>query len=124
MHHIHIWDVCVLVSVMMLWNRKYQEFDLVVSSVTTKVKGVAQTNLPEFGEVVWDVVDYSGPAVQVGVQVSPSFIPGSSGGLNHPGLSFQSKNSFFVLTNVIVTKNQKQGKCPEVLCRHVSLTSS
>lgn len=61
----------------MLWNRKYQEFDLVVSSVTTKVKGVAQTNLPEVGEVVWDVVDYSGPAVQVRVQVSSSFIPGS-----------------------------------------------
>lgn len=45
---------------MMLWNRKYQEFDLVVSSVTTKVKGVAQTNLPGIGNVVWDVVDYSG----------------------------------------------------------------
>lgn len=29
---------------------------------------------------------------------------------------FQSKNSFFVVTNVIVSKNQKQGKCPEVLC--------
>lgn len=30
-------------------------------------------------------------------------------------LSSQDKNSFFVATNVIVTKNQKQGKCPEVL---------
>lgn len=45
-------------SIMMLWNRKYQEFDLVVSSVTTKVKGVAQT----LGDMVWDVVDYSGPS--------------------------------------------------------------
>lgn len=45
----------------MLWNRKYQEFDLVVSSVTTKVKGVAQTRVPGLGEAVWDVVDYSGP---------------------------------------------------------------
>ncbi|XP_029998370.1 P2X purinoceptor 4-like [Sphaeramia orbicularis] len=80
----------------MLWNKKYQEFDPLVSSVTAKVKGVAQTRLPGLGEVVWDVVDYSGP--------------------------FQDKNSFFVVTNVIVTKNQKQGKCPEVpvkgrLCR-------
>ena len=49
-----------IVSVMMLWNRKYQEFDPVVSSVTTKVKGVAQTLLPGVGDVVWDVVDYSG----------------------------------------------------------------
>uniref|UniRef100_A0A8D3C726 P2X purinoceptor n=1 Tax=Scophthalmus maximus TaxID=52904 RepID=A0A8D3C726_SCOMX len=75
-------------SLLMLWNRKYQEFDLVVSSVTAKVKGVAQARLPGGGDVVWDVVDYSGPS--------------------------QDKNSFFVMTNVIVTKNQKQGKCPEV----------
>uniref|UniRef100_A0A8C6M2E6 P2X purinoceptor 7 n=1 Tax=Nothobranchius furzeri TaxID=105023 RepID=A0A8C6M2E6_NOTFU len=74
----------------------YQEFDLVVSSVTTKLKGVAQTNLPGIGDVVWDVLDFSG-------------LP-------------QDKNSFFVVTNVIITKNQMKGKCPEVpskgrLCR-------
>lgn len=56
---------------MMLWNRKYQEFDLVVSSVTTKVKGVAQAHLPGVGDVVWDVVDYSGPS-QVGARPSGS----------------------------------------------------
>lgn len=50
---------------MLLWNKKYQEFDLVVSSVTTKVKGVAKTHLPEIGDMVWDVVDYSGSS-QVG----------------------------------------------------------
>lgn len=47
---------------MMLWNREYQEFDLVVSSVTAKVKGVAQTHLTGIGDLVWDVVDYSGPS--------------------------------------------------------------
>ncbi|MEQ2256525.1 hypothetical protein ILYODFUR_025093 [Ilyodon furcidens] len=88
--------ILLFICIMMLWNRKYQEFDLVVSSITTKVKGVAQTHLPGVGDVVWDVVDYSGAS--------------------------QDKNSFFVVTNVIVTKNQKQGKCPEVpskgrLCR-------
>nr|WGS94586.1 P2X7 [Lateolabrax maculatus] len=88
--------ILLFICIMMLWNRKYQEFDLVVSSVTTKVKGVAQAHLPGVGDVVWDVVDYSGPS--------------------------QDKNSFFVVTNVIVTKNQRQGKCPEVplkgrLCR-------
>nr|XP_020514182.1 P2X purinoceptor 4-like [Labrus bergylta] len=88
--------ILLLICVMMLWNRNYQEFELVVSSVTTKVKGVAQTHLAGVGDVVWDVVDYSGHS--------------------------QGKNSFFVVTNVIVTKNQKQGKCPEVpvkgrLCR-------
>jgi len=45
---------------MMLWNKEYQEYDLVVSSVTTKVKGVAEISIPDIGEVVWDVVDYSG----------------------------------------------------------------
>ncbi len=45
----------------MLWNKEYQEYDLVVSSVTTKVKGVAKITIPDIGEVVWDVVDYSGP---------------------------------------------------------------
>uniref|UniRef100_A0A8C4EY35 P2X purinoceptor n=1 Tax=Dicentrarchus labrax TaxID=13489 RepID=A0A8C4EY35_DICLA len=80
--------ILLFICLMMLWNRKYQEFDLVVSSVTTKVKGVAQINLTGVGEVVWDEVDYSGPS--------------------------QVKNSFFVTTNVIVTRNQKQGKCPEV----------
>uniref|UniRef100_A0A1A8GTS1 P2X purinoceptor n=1 Tax=Nothobranchius korthausae TaxID=1143690 RepID=A0A1A8GTS1_9TELE len=88
--------ILLIVCIMMLWNREYQEFDLVVSSVTTKLKGVAQTNLPGIGDVVWDVLDFSG-------------LP-------------QDKNSFFVVTNVIITKNQKKGKCPEVpskgrLCR-------
>ncbi|CAN9512644.1 unnamed protein product [Ophioblennius macclurei] len=79
--------ILLFICLLMLWNRKYQQFDLVVSSVTTKVKGVAQIRLPGEGEVVWDVVDYSGPS--------------------------QMKNSFFVMTNVLVTKGQKQGKCPE-----------
>lgn len=62
---------------MLLWNKRYQAFDLVVSSVTTKVKGVAPTHLPGFGDVVWDVVDYSGSS-QVGAQ-APSLL--SSGSL-------------------------------------------
>ncbi|XP_050973573.1 P2X purinoceptor 7 isoform X1 [Labeo rohita] len=80
--------ILMFICIMMLWNKEYQEYDLVVSSVTTKVKGVAKINTPDIGEVVWDVVDYSGP--------------------------YQGRNSFFVATNVIVTKDQKQGNCPEV----------
>uniref|UniRef100_A0A671PUM2 P2X purinoceptor n=1 Tax=Sinocyclocheilus anshuiensis TaxID=1608454 RepID=A0A671PUM2_9TELE len=81
--------ILMFICIMMLWNKEYQEYDLVVSSVTTKVKGVAKITIPDIGEVVWDVVDFSGP--------------------------YQGRNSFFVATNVIVTKNQKQGNCPEVL---------
>lgn len=80
--------ILLFICLLMLWNRRYQQFDLVVSSVTTKVKGVAPIRLPGEGELVWDVVDYGGPS--------------------------QEKNSFFVMTNVVVTKGQKQGKCPEV----------
>ncbi|XP_054630750.1 P2X purinoceptor 7 isoform X2 [Dunckerocampus dactyliophorus] len=70
---------------------------LFICSVTAKVKGVAHMHLPGQGDVIWDVADYSGPS--------------------------QDKNSFFVVTNVIVTKKQKQGRCPEPpvsgrLCRH------
>ncbi|XP_052460046.1 P2X purinoceptor 4 [Carassius gibelio] len=81
--------ILMFICIMMLWKKEYQEYDLVVSSVTTKVKGVAKITTPDIGEVVWDVVDYSG--------------------------HYQGRNSFFVTTNVIVTKNQKQGNCPEVL---------
>ncbi|XP_041719671.1 P2X purinoceptor 7 isoform X1 [Coregonus clupeaformis] len=80
--------ILMFICIMMLWNKEYQEHDYVVSSVTAKVKGVALTSLPDVGAIVWDVVDYSGPS--------------------------QGKNSFFVVTNVIVTKEQRQGKCPEV----------
>lgn len=58
---------------MLLWNKEYQEYDLVVSSVTTKVKGVAKINIPDIGEVVWDVVDHSGTS-QVTVISFTSFI--------------------------------------------------
>lgn len=64
----------LLSSIMMLWNKEYQEYDLVVSSVTTKVKGVAKINTPDIGEVVWDVVDYSGP-YQVTVTPLLLFMP-------------------------------------------------
>ncbi|XP_061625086.1 P2X purinoceptor 4-like isoform X1 [Phyllopteryx taeniolatus] len=89
--------VLLFICVLMLWNRKYQQFDQVVSSVTAKVKGVARMQLPGEEAVIWDEADYSGPS--------------------------QDKNSFFVVTNVIVTKNQKQGRCPEPpssgrRCRH------
>ncbi|XP_030075323.1 P2X purinoceptor 4 [Microcaecilia unicolor] len=70
-----------------VWEKGYQEFDSVVSSVTSKVKGIAVTNTSELGLKVWDVADYIVPA--------------------------QEENAFFVMTNVIITQNQKQGLCPE-----------
>ncbi|XP_035246971.1 P2X purinoceptor 4a isoform X1 [Anguilla anguilla] len=73
--------VCVL-------KRGYQDTDSVISSVTTKVKGVALTNTSDLGLRVWDVADYIIPP--------------------------QEESSFFVLTNMIITANQTQSRCPEV----------
>uniref|UniRef100_A0A8C3J796 Purinergic receptor P2X 4 n=1 Tax=Calidris pygmaea TaxID=425635 RepID=A0A8C3J796_9CHAR len=71
-----------------VWEKGYQETDSVVSSVTTKVKGVALTNTSALGARIWDVADYVIPP--------------------------QEENTVFVMTNVILTLNQRQGHCPEV----------
>uniref|UniRef100_A0A8I3WXK3 P2X purinoceptor n=1 Tax=Callithrix jacchus TaxID=9483 RepID=A0A8I3WXK3_CALJA len=71
-----------------VWEKGYQETDSVVSSVTTKVKGVAVTNTSELGFRIWDVADYVIPA--------------------------QEENSLFIMTNMILTINQTQGLCPEI----------
>lgn len=45
-----------------MWEKGYQEMDSVVSSVTTKAKGVTVTNTSTLGFRVWDVADYVIPA--------------------------------------------------------------
>uniref|UniRef100_A0A8C6EJI6 ATP receptor n=1 Tax=Microcebus murinus TaxID=30608 RepID=A0A8C6EJI6_MICMU len=71
-----------------VWEKGYQEMDSVVSSVTTKVKGVAMTNTSKLGFRIWDVADYVIPP--------------------------QEENSLFIMTNMILTMNQTQGTCPEI----------
>ncbi|KAM9194756.1 P2X purinoceptor 4 isoform 1-T1 [Dugong dugon] len=71
-----------------VWEKGYQEVDSVVSSVTTKAKGVTVTNTSELGFRIWDVADYVIPA--------------------------QEKDSIFIMTNMIITVNQTQGICPEI----------
>lgn len=45
-----------------MWEKGYQETDSVVSSVTTKAKGVTMTNTSKLGFRIWDVADYVIPA--------------------------------------------------------------
>ncbi|XP_068101314.1 P2X purinoceptor 4 [Hyperolius riggenbachi] len=71
-----------------VWEKGYQDFDTVVSSVTSKVKGVSITNTSNLGLRIWDVADYIIPA--------------------------QEENAFFVMTNLILTQDQKQGHCAEL----------
>jgi len=77
-----------------VYKKGYQEFDSVISTVTTKLKGTAYVNFtdhfysPMFeGIQVYDPADYVIPA--------------------------QENNAFFVMTNMILTPNQTQAKCPE-----------
>ncbi|XP_065424161.1 P2X purinoceptor 4 isoform X2 [Chrysemys picta bellii] len=71
-----------------VWEKGYQETDSVVSSVTTKVKGITMTNTSELGLRIWDVADYVIPP--------------------------QGENTLFIMTNLIITLNQTQGYCPEL----------
>uniref|UniRef100_A0A8C3S7L5 P2X purinoceptor n=1 Tax=Chelydra serpentina TaxID=8475 RepID=A0A8C3S7L5_CHESE len=78
-----------LVGWVFVVKKGYQDSDTSIqSSVITKLKGVAFTNTSELGERLWDVADYVIPP--------------------------QGENVFFVMTNLIVTPNQRQDTCPEV----------
>ncbi|XP_067307608.1 P2X purinoceptor 4a-like isoform X2 [Pseudorasbora parva] len=81
----------IIVILYILWyvilRRGHQDTDTVLSSVTTKVKGIALTNTTELGEQIWDVADYIIPP--------------------------QEDGSFFLMTNMIITPNQTQSKCAE-----------
>ncbi|XP_034728238.1 P2X purinoceptor 4b [Etheostoma cragini] len=80
--------VLYVVGYVCVAQKAYQENNSVISSVTTKVKGFAFTNTSYMDPRFWDVADY----------VIPS----------------QGDNSFFVLTNVVVTPGQTQSRCPEL----------
>ncbi|XP_034797189.1 P2X purinoceptor 5 isoform X5 [Pan paniscus] len=77
-----------LVVWVFLIKKGYQDVDTSLqSAVITKVKGVAFTNTSDLGQRIWDVADYVIPA--------------------------QGENVFFVVTNLIVTPNQRQNVCAE-----------
>uniref|UniRef100_A0A4W4GTP1 P2X purinoceptor n=1 Tax=Electrophorus electricus TaxID=8005 RepID=A0A4W4GTP1_ELEEL len=75
-------------------DKGYQDTDTVISSVTTKVKGIALTNTSDLGLRIWDAADYVIPA-QVASRRE------------------EEESSFFVLTNLIITPNQTQSCCAE-----------
>ncbi|XP_015906759.2 P2X purinoceptor 4 [Parasteatoda tepidariorum] len=90
--------ISYIIGYAIIWNKGYQDFSTIESSVTTKVKGVIYTNFSddEFNPLVpntnvyrrlWDTADYVVPASE--------------------------NNAFFVITNVVITSNQTQGICPE-----------
>ncbi|XP_046356383.2 P2X purinoceptor 4-like isoform X1 [Haliotis rufescens] len=86
-------QLCVIgyvIGYAIVYKKGYQDFEDVQSAVTTKVKGVAFTNLtdnPGIGTRVWDVADYIVPP--------------------------QENNAFFVMTNMVITPNQTFSECEE-----------
>ncbi|XP_043096443.1 P2X purinoceptor 5 [Puntigrus tetrazona] len=77
-----------LIGWVFLWKKGYQETEEVIqSSVITKLKGVDLTNSSQFGLQLWGAEDYVIPP--------------------------QGDRVFFIVTNYIVTLNQKLGYCPE-----------
>uniref|UniRef100_A0A8D2Q704 P2X purinoceptor n=1 Tax=Varanus komodoensis TaxID=61221 RepID=A0A8D2Q704_VARKO len=77
-----------------LYEKGYQSKDSIISSVSVKLKGLTMTNSSDLGPYIWDVADYVFPP--------------------------QGDSSFVVMTNFIVTRDQKQETCPEVMLPGIS----
>lgn len=92
-----------------LVRKSYQENDSVISTITTKVKGFAFTNTSDMDARLWDVADYVIPP-QVGIILFCSLLMTPNDNLMFP----QGADSFFVLTNMVITANQTQSRCPAV----------
>nr|XP_006821899.1 PREDICTED: P2X purinoceptor 4-like [Saccoglossus kowalevskii] len=80
-------------------NKAHQAKDYVVSTTLTKVKGVSYTNL--------STVDPSNIAVE---DISPYNRVWDEADYVIPP---QMQNSFFVMTNMVITEDQTQGECAE-----------
>lgn len=85
--------ISYIIVYVLIINKGYQSFDRAsISCSTTKVKGVGLTDIPK--RPVWDAADLLIPS--------------------------QSNGGFFLGTNLVITENQTQRRCPE----HVDVTGS
>ncbi|KAM4795925.1 P2X purinoceptor 1 [Rhinophrynus dorsalis] len=80
--------LCYIIGWVFLYEKGYQSVDGIISSVSVKMKGLAVTNTSYAGTEIWDVADYVFPP--------------------------QGDSSFVVMTNFIVTPEQKMGYCNEL----------
>ncbi|XP_066918295.1 P2X purinoceptor 4-like isoform X1 [Clytia hemisphaerica] len=80
-------------SYAIIYEKGYQEFDTAISTISTKMKGITHVDFTGFnsslfnGLQVYDAEDYV---------IKP-----------------KDGNSLFVMTNMVITPKQYQGKCPE-----------
>ena len=95
-------QLCIIsyvVGYVMVYNKGYQEKEKLVAAVTSKVKGVLQTEFSDSELVnvppqwkylysrVWDVADFVVPPLE--------------------------NKALFLMTNVVITPNQTRTSCPE-----------
>ncbi|OWA51563.1 P2X purinoceptor 4 [Hypsibius exemplaris] len=76
-----------LIGYVFIYSKSYQRFDYADGSVVSKVRGILQGSDQTNRTQIWDSNDFVVPA--------------------------QESNAFFVATNIVFTKNQYQGNCPE-----------
>uniref|UniRef100_A0A7M5WXX6 Purinergic receptor n=1 Tax=Clytia hemisphaerica TaxID=252671 RepID=A0A7M5WXX6_9CNID len=84
--------IIYVIGYAIIYDKGYQEIDSAISSTNTKVKGITHVNFGNFpstffnGRMIYDPQDY---------------------------VIKQDGDSFFVMTNMVITPKQYQGKCPE-----------
>ncbi|KAM6970617.1 P2X purinoceptor 1 [Aplochiton taeniatus] len=88
---IQLMVLAYIIGWVFMYEKGYQISDTAISSVFTKMKGVAYTNT-NGSERIWDVSDFVFPE--------------------------QGDSSFVVMTNYIITEGQEMGKCPELPDKH------
>ncbi|VCX04165.1 unnamed protein product, partial [Gulo gulo] len=91
------------ISFALISDKRYQKKEPVISSVHTKVKGIAEVKaeilengMKKMVSEVFDTADYTFPL---------------------------QGNSFFVMTNFLKTEGQQQGKCPDFPTRRTICSS-
>ena len=81
-----------VIGYVIIYKKGYQERDTAISTVSTKLKGTAFVNFSNFSTIFNGIQTYDS---------SDYVIPP------------QETNGFFVMTNMVITPKQTQGKCPE-----------
>lgn len=85
--------VTYVIGFVIVYKKGYQERDTAISTVTTKLKGTTYVDYGEFNSTLFKGIRIYDPSDYV---IPP-----------------QETDAVFVMTNMIITPKQSQGKCPE-----------
>lgn len=85
--------ISYVIGFVIVYKKGYQEFDEVISTATTKLKGTTYVDFGKFNSSLFNGIRTYDPADYV---IPP-----------------QETNAVFIMTNMIITPKQTQSKCPE-----------